>query len=56
MYLLAAIGFLGVGIANFFTYSNLTTTVILINLGWILVSGLYFYQFFKLRKTEEPNK
>ena len=55
IYLLLAIIFLGVGIGNFFTYANLNTTIILINIGWILISGLYFYRFSKLRKVEKRN-
>jgi len=53
IYLFAAIVFLGVGLANFFTYANLTTSVILINTAWIFISGLYFYKFYKLEKTEK---
>lgn len=51
LYLFLAIGFLTLGMANFYMEGLTSTPRILINIGWLVIAGLYFFQYLKLRKT-----
>ena len=51
LYLFLSIGFLTLGIANFYMEGLTSTFSILLNIGWLVIGSLYFFQYLKLRKT-----
>ena len=51
LYLFLSIGFFLIGCGNFYLYED-TLWRNLINIGWIIIAGLYFVQFLKFRKQE----
>ena len=50
LYLFLAIGFLILGMANFYMKGFTSTFSILLNIGWLVIGGLYFAQYLKFRK------